>query len=130
MKGVCVWSFNFTINLSVLQNFILHHWYLKVTGGSSWPWSYCSGIYNYLYAISTYYLFSYIVAVSFIDGGNWRGPSEKHRPVTSRWQTLSHNVGHWSRFELTSVVIGSRYWWHIGSCKSHYNTIMATTTLL
>jgi hypothetical protein len=29
--------------------------------------------------------FSYIVAVSFIGGGN-------HRPVASHWQTLSHNV--------------------------------------
>jgi len=32
------------------------------------------------------------------------GPGENHRPVTSHWQTLSHNVdtSPWSRFKLTS----------------------------
>ena len=35
--------------------------------------------------------FSYIVVVSFIDGGTW-GPGENHRLVTSHWQTLSHSV--------------------------------------
>jgi hypothetical protein len=58
------------------------------------------------------------------------GPGENHRPVASHWQTLSHkNVMlytlSWSRFELTtSVVIGTDC---IGSCKSNYHTIMATT---
>jgi hypothetical protein len=56
-------------------------------------------------------------------------PGENHRPVASHWQTLSQNVVHltapWSRFELTtSVVIGTDY---IGSCKSNYHTITATT---
>ena len=35
---------------------------------------------------------SYIVAVSFISGGNQIGPREKHRPVASHRLTLSHNV--------------------------------------
>ena len=55
------------------------------------------------------------------------GPGENHGPVASHWQTLSHNVVHlpWSRFELTtSVVIGTDC---IGSCKSNYYTITATT---
>ena len=38
--------------------------------------------------------FSYIVEVSFIDGGNrsTRTAGENHRPAASHWQTLSHNV--------------------------------------
>ena len=51
------------------------------------------------------------------------GPRENHWPVTSHWQTLSHNVVHLAliRFELTtSVVIGTDC---IGSCKSHYHAI-------
>ena len=35
--------------------------------------------------------FSYIVAISFIGGGN-RSNAESHRPAASHWQTLSHNV--------------------------------------
>ena len=54
------------------------------------------------------------VAIRFIGGG----PGENYRPVTSHWQTLSHNR---SRFELiTSVVIGTDC---IGSCKSYYHKI-------
>jgi hypothetical protein len=34
----------------------------------------------------------YIVAVSFIGGGNRSTLTEIHRLVTSRWQTLSHNL--------------------------------------
>jgi hypothetical protein len=48
----------------------------------------------------------YIVAVSFIGGGNWV-PRENHWPVASHWQTLSHThvmlyrVHHaWAGFEL------------------------------
>jgi len=33
----------------------------------------------------------YIVAVSFIGGGNQK-IGENHRPVASHWRTLSHNV--------------------------------------
>jgi hypothetical protein len=64
--------------------------------------------------------YSYIVAVSFIGGGN-------HWPVASHWQTLSHIVVHlaWAGFELTtSVVIGTDC---IGNCKSNYHMITATT---
>jgi hypothetical protein len=71
----------------------------------------------------------------FFGKQKWRdlitnNPGENHRPVASHWQTLSHkNVMlytlSWSRFELTtSVVIGTDC---IGSCKSNYHTIMATT---
>ena len=35
--------------------------------------------------------FSYIMAISFIGGGN-RSTRENHLPVASHWQTLSHNV--------------------------------------
>jgi len=45
------------------------------------------------------------------------GPGENHRPVTSHWQTLSHNVVHLALFEIrtdtTSVVIDTD---SIGSC--------------
>jgi hypothetical protein len=33
----------------------------------------------------------YIVAVSFIGGGNGV-PGENHRPVDSHWQIVSHNI--------------------------------------
>ena len=55
------------------------------------------------------------------------GPGENHQPVASYWQ-LYHILlytSHWSRFErTTSVVIGID---SIGSCKSNYRTITATT---
>ena len=35
--------------------------------------------------------FSYIVAVSFIGGGN-QSTRRNHRPVGSHWQTLSYNI--------------------------------------
>jgi len=49
----------------------------------------------------------YIVAVSFIGGGN-------HRPAASHWQALSHKcsieyTSPWAGFELiTLVVIGTK----------------------
>ena len=56
------------------------------------------------------------------------GPEENHRPAASHWQTLSHIMLYtspWAGFELrTSVVIGTDC---IGSCKSNYHTITATT---
>jgi hypothetical protein len=57
------------------------------------------------------------------------GLGENHQPGTSHWQTLSHNVVHlpWSRFELTSVVIGTDC---CGSCKSNYHTITTMMGLL
>ena len=59
----------------------------------------------------------------------WRKPEEPEKtadPVASHWQTLYQMyISPWSRFELTtSVVIGTDC---IGSCKSNYHTIMATT---
>jgi hypothetical protein len=60
-------------------------------------------------------------------------PGENHRPVTSNWQTLSHNVVHvvctspWKGFQLTTlVVIGTDC---TDSCKSNYHTFMTTTDL-
>ena len=51
-------------------------------------------------------------------------PRENHRPVTSHWQTLSHNVSSTTHHEwdstTTLVVIGTDC---IGSCKSNYHTI-------
>jgi hypothetical protein len=60
----------------------------------------------------------------------WRKPGEDHRHVASQWQTLSHNVVSSTHdqmgFELTALVlIGTDC---IGSCKSNYHTITATTT--
>ena len=52
---------------------------------------------------------------------------ENHRPATSHWQTLSHNVVSYTlvRLELTTlVVIGTHC---IGRYKSNYHTITTTT---
>jgi hypothetical protein len=53
-------------------------------------------------------------------------PEKKHRPSTSHWQTLSHNVVHRALMEIrtTSVMMGTDC---IGSCKSNYHTITAMT---
>jgi len=54
-----------------------------------------------------------------------RGPVENHRPVTSHWQTLSHNIVHLAlieRFEVTtSVVIGTDC--ILGSCNHNWDQI-------
>ena len=71
--------------------------------------------------------FSYIVAVSFIGGGN---QSTRRKPLTCRKSltNLSHNDVHLSLIEIqTSVVIGTDC---IGSCKSNYRTITAMTAPL
>jgi hypothetical protein len=55
------------------------------------------------------------------------GPGENHRTVASHWQTCSHNVVHLALIEIRThnfVVIGTDC---IGSCKSNYHVIMATT---
>jgi hypothetical protein len=55
---------------------------------------------------------------------------ENHWPVTSHWQTLSHNVVHLARVEIRTHKIshsGDMHWLHIGSCKSNYHTITATS---
>ena len=60
----------------------------------------------------------YIVAVSFIGGGN-RSTRRKLLTCASHWQTLSHNVPPWARFEPTTlvVVIGTDY-----ADRSNYHT--------
>ena len=52
------------------------------------------------------------------------GPRENHRPIASHWQTLSHNVVHTDLIEIQTHNISTDC---IGSCKSNYNTITATT---
>ena len=58
-------------------------------------------------------------------------PGEIHRPVTSHWPTLSHNVvsstpRQWAKFELTASVV---IWIDCTcSCKSNYHTITTTAT--
>ena len=55
------------------------------------------------------------------------GPGENHRPVanTDKLYHITLYTSTWSIFELTtSVVIGTHC---IGSCKSNYHTITATT---
>ena len=55
------------------------------------------------------------------------GSEENNRPVTSHWQTLSHNVVHFALIKIRThniVLINTDC---IGSCKSNYHTIMATT---
>jgi hypothetical protein len=51
-------------------------------------------------------------------------PVENQRPVASHWQTLSHNVVHLALIEIrTHNICGDS----IGSFKSNYRTITATT---
>jgi len=55
-----------------------------------------------------------------------RVPGENHQPVTSQWQTLSHNVSSTRRHEWDSnsqplKVICT------GSCKSNYHMVMTMT---
>ena len=73
--------------------------------------------------------FTYIVAVSFIGGGNW---STRRKPPTCR-KSLTNFITYcciehtspWTGFQLTTlVVIGTGC---MGGCKSNYHTITSTT---
>ena len=63
----------------------------------------------------------YIVAVSFIGGGNRRRkPQACRKSLTNSYHIMLYQVHlAWAGFELTLVVIGTNY---IGSCKSNYHT--------
>ena len=69
--------------------------------------------------------FSYIVAISFICGGNW---STRRKPPTCRKSLTNfitscciEYISSWTGFELTTlVVIGTDF---SGICKSNYHTI-------
>ena len=75
--------------------------------------------------------FNNIVIILWLSVLLMEETGENHWPVTSNWQTLSHNVveytSPWVIFELTMLeVIGTDY---TGSCKSNYHiftTTMAT----
>ena len=61
----------------------------------------------------------------------WRKPEypdKNHRPVTSHWQTLSHNVvsstPHHEWDSKSQLVLDIDY---TGSCKSYYHTITTMT---
>ena len=54
------------------------------------------------------------------------GSGKNHWSVTSHWQILSHNVLYLALIEIQTA-IGTDC---IGSCKSNYHTIMATTAPL
>ena len=51
-------------------------------------------------------------------------PGKNHRPVASHWRTLSHNVVHLALIEIRTRNISTDC---IGSYKSNYHTMMATT---
>jgi hypothetical protein len=56
-------------------------------------------------------------------------PGKNHRPATSPWQALSHNIISGTPLhELTTLVVISIDC--IGSCESNYHTITTTTTLI
>ena len=64
---------------------------------------------------------------SVLLGDETVGTGENQWHVASHWQILSHYVVHLAQIELTtSVVISTDC---IGSCKSNYHTITATTAL-
>jgi len=70
--------------------------------------------------------------ISLYHGGQfycWKKPENPEKTtdlsqVTDKLYYIMLYTSPWSRFELTSVVIGTDC---IGSCKSNYYTITATT---
>jgi hypothetical protein len=102
--------------------------------GLSWSWSYSSYIYSYLcnQCLSPLTIWC-LTARSTIFGGQfywWResenpGKTNDLSQATDKLYHIMLYTSPWSRFELTtSVVIGTDC---IGSCKSNYHTITATT---
>ena len=49
-----------------------------------------------------------------------RGPGENHRPATSHWQTVSHNVVSLSVTCGRSVVLSGYSDWHLTICKGSH----------
>ena len=56
-----------------------------------------------------------------------RVPGENHRPAASRWQILSHNVVHFALSWIQTNNVSRDRHRCIGSYKSNYHTITATT---
>ena len=81
-----VWLKNWSILTDYLYMIYCYPMTIKICDFHSCPLGLFYGVWRH---IQQY--FSYIMAVSFIGGGN-RSTAENHQPVASYWQTLSHNV--------------------------------------
>ena len=57
--------------------------------------------------------FNTILVISVLLVEETEGPGENHRPVTSHWQTLSHNIVHLTLRRIRPHNIsGDRHWVH------------------
>ena len=101
-----------------------HSRYLCYKSGFEWEWSGLVGLVWWcLIPLST--IFQLYRGSQFYC---WRKPGENQWPVTSHWETLSHNVVHLALIKIrTHNISGDRHWLHRHSCKSNYHTIMAMT---